>query len=419
MLKINRATKLNQQLAEAHPAAFQCLSSLGRRLFFPQGIPVQAAEAKNCRFNATIGQLSDDFGKALPLPVMAESISGLSNEEVFLYQAQGGRKDLRQLWKERIEKEFKATISTPVTCMGLTQGLSIASDLFVDSDTDVLLPNPRWGNYDLIFDTRSQGRIVTYELMSGEGDDPSKWSFNLAGIAQAISKIQKKGVLVLNIPSNPVGYTPNLNECKQLIDVIRSAKKPLVILLDEAYKGMEWDDGCIKHSLIQELSSLEPERFLVLKIDGATKEMFFFGGRIAFMTFVCGPEAAAILEEKVIASIRSSVSALPSPSQAMMIKALKSPKLDAEVAEIRAMLKERYLCLKDILESSSLTHWKFNSAFFVLIDTPNGAEETRIKLLEHDVGVVSVASIGAIRLSYSTVPKENLAELISIIEKYI
>jgi aspartate/methionine/tyrosine aminotransferase len=83
------------------------------------------------------------------------------------------------------------------------------------------------------------------------------------------------------------------------------------------------------------------------------------------------------------------------------------------------MLKERYLCLKDILASSPLSHWKFNSAFFVLLDAPNGAEEARLRLLEHGVGVVSMPSVGAIRLSYSTVPEENLPELISIIEKYI
>lgn len=418
---MNRAEKLNQRLAEEHPAAFQCLSPLGRRLFFPQGVPVQAAEARNCQFNATIGQLLNDSGKASPLPSMSEAISGLTNEEVFQYQAQGGRKDLRQLWKEKILDAVDCSnISTPVTCMGLTQGLSIAADLFVDENTDVLLPNPRWGNYDLIFGVRQMGNIINYKVMDGgEGEKPSSWTFNISGIARAIAQIRHKGVLVINIPSNPVGYTPTWDEVKQLVAVIKASKKPLTIVLDEAYKGMEWEEGIVNHSLIQELRDLDPEKFLVMKIDGATKEMFFFGGRIAFVTFVCSSKAAEILEEKVIGAIRSSVSALPSPSQALTIKALQSPTMLKETLEIRQMLRERYLRLKELLATSPLRNWKYNSAFFTLISAPNGAEKTRLRLIEQGVGVVSVPSVESIRLSYSTVPKEDLEPLIRIIEKNI
>ena len=255
---MTRLEKLNQRLLKEHPAAFHCLSPLGKRLFFPQGVPVQAAQAKDCRFNATIGQLLNDSGKASPLPSMAEAISGLSNEEVFQYQPQGGRKRLRELWKKKILQEVDCQdISTPVTCMGLTQGLSIASDLFVDENTDVLLPNPRWGNYDLIFGVRQTGNIINYKVMDGPGDDPFEWKFNVSGIARAISKIRHKGVLVLNIPSNPVGYSPSWEEVTQLVEAIKTAKKPLTIVLDEAYKGMEWEEGIINHSLIQELKMLD------------------------------------------------------------------------------------------------------------------------------------------------------------------
>lgn len=417
---MNRADKLNEDLKQKHPAALRCLSPLGQRLYFPQGVPVQAAQAKNCQFNATIGQLQDDFGHASPLPSMARHVSGVSIEEVFQYQAQGGRQDLRQLWKERILQEVSCeNISTPVVCMGLTHGLSIAADLFVDQNTDVLMPDPRWGNYDLIFGVRRLGNIINYKVMDGEGEQPSRWSFNISGIARAIAKIRHKGMLVLNIPSNPVGYTPNFSEVQQLVEVIKGATKPLTIVLDEAYKGMEWEDEILKHSLIQELSTLDPEKFLVIKIDGATKEMFFFGGRIAFVTFVCSPDVAEILEEKAIGAIRSTVSALPSPSQALTIKALQSPTLVSETAAIREMLRERYSVLKELLIQSPLQNWQYNSAFFTLVSAPNGAEETRLRLIEKGVGVVSVPSVNSIRLSYSTVPKEDLEPMIRIIERNI
>ena len=157
-------TKLNTILRVEHPAALTVMTELGKRLYFPKGVPVQAGEAKKagCPFNATIGELKGEDGKALPLPSMQETIVNLSPEESFLYQAQGGRPDLRQAWSNHISDEMPKSYSLPVACMGLTHGLSICADLFVDSQTDVLLPSPRWGNYDVIFGMRPQGRIHNY-----------------------------------------------------------------------------------------------------------------------------------------------------------------------------------------------------------------------------------------------------------------
>lgn len=408
--------KLNSTLAIHHPAALAVMTDLGKRLYFPKGVPVQAAQAKKagCPFNATIGELKGETGAALPLPSMKETIVGLSAEESFLYQAQGGRKDLREAWSKRIAAEMPTSHSLPVACMGLTHGLSICADLFVDSDTDVLLPAPRWGNYDVIFGMRPQGRIHNYTVMK-EASDVRNSGFNIEGIQQALTKIQHKGVLVLNIPSNPVGYTPTPDEVNELVKAIEASTKPLVIVLDEAYKGMEWSSDSVQGSIANSLAHLDPKKFLVVKVDGATKELFFFGGRIGFVTFLCNAEAAPVLEEKVIASIRSTVSALPSPSQAMVLKALQSETLDAEVKEIRGLLYRRYQTLKTAMDARNIQYFPFNSAFFVLVRTPIDAEEMRQYLLTKGVGVVSVPAQQAIRVSYSTVSVENIPSMINII----
>ena len=408
--------KLNSTLAIHHPAAFAVMTDLGKRLYFPKGVPVQAAQAKEagCPFNATIGELKGEDGAALPLPSMQETIVGLSPEESFLYQAQGGRKDLREAWSKHIQEEMPASYSLPVACMGLTHGLSICADLFVDSDTDVLLPAPRWGNYDVIFGMRPQGRIHNYTVMK-EAVDVRDSGFNIEGIQHALKKIDRKGVLVLNIPSNPVGYTPTPDEVNDLVQAIEASTKPLVIILDEAYKGMEWSSDSVQGSIANSLAHLDPERFLVVKVDGATKELFFFGGRIGFVTFLCNPQAAPVLEEKVIASIRSTVSALPSPSQAMVLKALLSKTLDEEVKEIRGLLYKRYQTLKTAMDARNIPYFPFNSAFFVLVRTPIDAEEMRRYLLTKGVGVVSVPAQQAIRVSYSTVSVEKIPRMIDII----
>ena len=64
-----------------------------------------------------------------------------------------------EAWSQHIRHEMPEAYSLLVACMGLTHGLSICADLFVDSSTDVLLPAPRWGNYDVIFGMRPQGEF--------------------------------------------------------------------------------------------------------------------------------------------------------------------------------------------------------------------------------------------------------------------
>ena len=47
-------SRLNASI-EAHlPAAWRCLSPLGRRFYFPVDIPAQSAEARGTAINATI-----------------------------------------------------------------------------------------------------------------------------------------------------------------------------------------------------------------------------------------------------------------------------------------------------------------------------------------------------------------------------
>ena len=137
------ATQLNQTLQ--HHLAFRCLSD-SDDAFISQMAFRAGNAARNARFNATIGQLTNDEGLAMPLPSMAKFIDGLTEEEVFLYTAQGGRPDLRAAWQTRIKGAHQTPMSLPVSCAGLTHGLSLVADLFVDEQTSVLLPAPRWEN---------------------------------------------------------------------------------------------------------------------------------------------------------------------------------------------------------------------------------------------------------------------------------
>lgn len=399
------ATALNEILHREHPAAARCLTPMGQRLYFPKGITAQAADASRCEVNATIGQLTDGHGRALPLPAMSRHIVGLTDEEVFLYASQGGRKDLRAAWQARLRHLSNGSISLPIVTNGLTHGLGVVAELFCDAETRVLLPSPGWGNYTNIFGIRGGAPIDPYTTLL-----PDPWRLAVDALAAKLQAAAgQRTVLVLNFPSNPTGYTPTRQEGAALLEALRAAPGPLVVVCDDAYQGMFWEDNLMEEGLFARLCEVsDPERLLPIRIDGATKELFFFGGRLGFITFGAPPEAAKVLEEKTRALLRFSVSSMAAPSQAMVMSALRERDLAKQQEAIRSVLRRRYRTFKDAFEAADLSCWPFNSAFYALVKVGADAEAVRQRLLKQGIGVIAIPKHHAVRVSYSTVPEEAL-----------
>jgi len=409
---MNPSEELNETLAAHHPAAHACLSRVGRRMFFPLGIPAQAQQAKTATINATIGQLTDGAGGAMPLPSMASKMSELSMEDATLYAAQGGNKALRAAWKARIEAVGPGPKSDPFCTVGLTHGLSLLADMFVDDDTDVLLPGPGWGNYNLIFYTRGGGRIIRYPVLeNGE--------FAQHAIAEALQSVRSKAVLVLNFPGNPTGYTPSDAELAPWLDAIRNSPKPVVVICDDAYNGFVYESDRIRRSPFFELADADPSRVLTVKVDGATKELCFFGGRVGFVTFGTDGPAAKALDSKIKGMARANVSSGPAISQAIVLAALADPNLEAERTTLMEECTARYRMLKRCLIEANIPHEPFNSGFFALIPVVGDSDALRLRLLDQGVGVVALPKLGAIRIAYSSTSVEDIPALVKAIAQNI
>ena len=137
---MSEADRLNAILEQEAPAAHAMLSAVGRRAAFPLGNPAQSAEARGTRLNATIGQVTDGDGQAMPLPSMAERLSALDGRKAFLYSPQAGHPDLRKAWQvrqRRLAADSAVPTSLPLVTHGLTQGLSMVADLFADRARDL------------------------------------------------------------------------------------------------------------------------------------------------------------------------------------------------------------------------------------------------------------------------------------------
>lgn len=405
------ARHLNAVIRAHAPAAAARLSRLGQRIWFPRGVPAQAAEARDCPINATIGQITDGHGGALPLDTLARLSGCLPAEEVFFYAPQGGTLELRHKWRERIVARAPTRASLPVVTSGLTHGLSMLADLFIDSDTDVLLPAPCWGNYRLIFGVRADGRLRDYPVIRGEG-------FDVEGLQQAIAACTRPSVLVLNLPSNPVGYSPTLAEADAIVAAIEASPVPLVVICDDAYHGMVWEEGLLAHSLFHRLSHCDPERVLAVKVDGATKELFFFGGRVGFVTFGAEGEAASALQDKLLGLARSSISTVSTPSQHVVLRALHDPLTTAQADAKQAQLADRYRRLKAGLDRAGVAYLPFNSAFFALVRVARPPHDVRRALLAEGVGVVAAPDAGAVRVSYASVADEDIDGLVAALARH-
>ena len=408
---MSEAKRLNAAIQAHNPAAGALLSGLGRRIWFPNGVPAQARDARDCPINATIGQVTNGAGGAVPLPVLAESSPALPPESVFLYSPQGGNRQLRQRWRDQIVSRAPTRAGLPVVTCGLTHGLSLVGDLFIDPGTEVLLPSPCWGNYRLLFGVRREGQLRPYQVVEGDG-------FNVAGLRRMLAECSGPAVLVLNLPSNPVGYSPTLAEADAIVDAIASSPVPLVVICDDAYHGMVWEDGLQPRSLFHRLSHLDPARVLAVKIDGATKELFFFGGRVGFITVGTEGEAADALQAKLLGLARSSVSTVSTASQALVLKALNSPDTEPQRAELLAKLETRYRRFKAGLDAAGLSYMPFNSAFFALIRVARPAHDVRRAMLADGVGVVAVPDAGAVRVSFASVADDQIDGLVAALARH-
>ena len=414
------AEQLNRNLAD-HPV-LDLLSDFGRRLYFPRGVVAQTAEAARDahRFNATVG-MATDGAEPLYLNSIRRLLPDLSPEEIFAYAPTGGLPELRGRWRDEIADKnpgLRGPASLPMVTSGLTHGITVAADLFVERGDLVIVPDLFWGNYRLIVEERRRARLGTVPFYDANG------GLGVDALAGALGEIPAggKAVLVLNFPNNPTGYTPTTGEMAALADLLRAAAgrgANLVVLCDDAYFGLFFESESCRESLFAYLADAD-ERLLAVKVDGATKENYVWGFRIGFLTFAARGltgEHFAALEQKVMGAVRSSVSSSSMLAQSLLLRAMRTGTYHAEQQANLAVIAERYRRVRAILgaragDGGPLQPLPFNSGYFLTLRVAGGkAEVLRQELLRRrGVGTISVGD-DFLRVAFSTVASADLEAL--------
>ncbi len=422
------AQELNHILLTNNPSIYHMLSNLGQRLYFPKGILSQSAEAreKAYRFNATIG-IAMEQGTSMYLPCIHALLHEMHPNDVYPYAPPAGKPALRDRWyKKQLDENPRMRerhVGRPIVTSALTHGLSLVGDLFVDPGDLVLLPDKYWGNYRLIYEIRRGAKLVTYPLFNEHG------KFNVTGLSDSLHTCSQshKALVILNFPNNPCGYSITPAEAEAIVQVLVASADTgisLIVILDEAYFGLFYEDNLLTESLFGYLANRH-ERILVVKLDGATKEEFMWGFRLGFLTYGAGgsgdlEQIYAALEKKTMGAIRGYVSSSSHLAQTMVLKALEHPDFPRQRAEKIQILRRRAKKVQEVLQHPAYekvwSAYPFNAGYFMCLRLKHiSAEQLRVHLLQqYGVGVIA-SGPNDIRIAFSCIDEEAIPLLFQIL----
>ncbi|MBN2612686.1 MAG: aminotransferase class I/II-fold pyridoxal phosphate-dependent enzyme [Bacteroidales bacterium] len=411
-----QAEELNVVIREKNNTLFEMLSDRGKNIFFPKkGILGQTADAKGKKINATIGAAVEDDGSPMRFRSI-EKLLNISPSLAFPYAPSFGRPEIRKKWKEMIYEKNPSLkgieISLPVVTNALTHALSIVGYMFINPGDTVLVSDLFWGNYNLIFSNAYGTKIEKFNLFK---DD----SFDLASFEQALATMKPgKKVVLLNFPNNPAGYTPTVQEVKGIVTAIqKEAEKgnQMVIIMDDAYFGLVFQEGIEKESVFAFLANLH-ENILTIKVDGPTKEDYVWGFRVGFITYGIknGDKALYdVLEAKTAGAVRGNISNACNLSQSLLMAAFDSDSYNQEKLEKYNILFKRFLKVQETLKKQEYKEYfralPFNSGYFMCVKLKDGIDGEKLRHLllnKYDTGIINMSNV--IRIAFSSVAEKDI-----------
>jgi len=441
---------------------WNAFSDYGKSIFQPNGVFYWSGRAKKeANIIGTIGAIlgpeneleNVESDKTITFYVpMIKDVVTCDPQMIVPYTPITGNPELRKIWRDWIiykgknsrnlpsgQVDLTGKLTLPVVVPGLSFGIFAATRLFVNSGEEIIAPNKFWDNYVAIIERQCGGKITTFEMFE---DMDGKLEYNLSGMKENILKSfdsQQKAVLLLNFPSNPTGYMPNASsvlKMKQtLVECVETHQKPIVVIFDDAYEGWVYNNNAINVSVFYELTGLH-ELIIPIKIDGATKEILMYGGRMGAFTLGLHEkwyeadlkdEFCEEFQNKVKGTIRSTISNSNTYTQNLVLQMFKKG-FDV-VLESRKkvvdLMGERYRMINKLLSEpmQGATMDPNGGAFFLLlnIDKKVKASDVNIHLLKHyQTGFIPLEDeknrLNALRIAFSSIPVSKIPKAVENIK---
>jgi aspartate/methionine/tyrosine aminotransferase len=316
----------------------------------------------------------------------------------------------------------------------------VTCSLLLNEGESIISPNKRWGNYDNIITRNIGAEIESFDFFREK-------KLNIEGIKEAImtvAKKQDKVLLILNFPNNPTGYVPTLTEAQELIDglkeVQKEIEKPIIVLVDDAYEPYIYSDDVKTTSIFYDLMDLK-EDIIPIKLDGISKELFMYGGRIGSITIGLKEAWADTDEElenlkselnnKLEGLNRSTISNCNRFYQILTMEMFKEKGTEQILQhreKIRKLLQARYKKINKefkMIRDEKISVDPNSGGFFLFAnldpDKIKASEFANHLLEKYKVGVIPIEkpdiNINGIRIAYCSIDLEKISEFVDRIRK--
>ena len=345
----------------------------------------------------TLGQ--PDF----PVPkVVKEALINAVNEDKTVYTENAGilplRKEISQyLMKRGIDYSADEICIT----VGGSEAIFTILTALINEGDNVLIPTPAYPAYENIVNILG-GNVVSYGL----NDD---FSINIENLKALIKENQIK-VLVLSLPSNPLGTILTKEEKDELIKII--ANNNIFVVTDEMYESLIYEEY---YSVAEEKEILDK----VIYISGFSKMFSMTGLRVGYFA------AQKQLMDEIMKVHQYNVSCATSICQWAALEGLRNGLDDVE--NMRNVLRERKDYVISELRNMGLEVNEPKGAFYVFPSIKKfnmSSEEFCLKLLnEEKIACVPGSSFGIggegyIRISYCY-SMEELKKALLGLKKFI
>ncbi len=223
--------------------------------------------------------------------------------------------------------------------LGGTGALKVGADFLkrLLPDAVVAISNPSWENHRALFESAG------FPVQNYRYYDATSHGIDRAGLLQDLNELPARSIVVLHACChNPTGVDLNLNDWKQILEVLRA--RDHVPFIDIAYQG--FGDSIEEDAAAVRLFAESGMTFFVSS--SFSKSFSLYGERVGALSMVTQSrdESARVLSQ-VKRVIRTNYSNPPTHGAIVVASVLNSPELramwEAELGEMRSRIREMRL----------------------------------------------------------------------------
>ena len=367
--------------------------------------------------NSTSGMLFDEDNKLYTFHSVKKAMSELTYETMFKYSDTSGSQRFKDsiiswMFGDKIDafsSFHKGVVATP----GGSGAISLTYSTYLNRGDKVLLPKVMWETY-ITYAEERECSYLTYELF----DENSR--FNLNSIKESIDQLkeQENVLLIINDPcQNPTGFCMNDEDYDNLINLLNSYSRNIVLLMDVAYFDYYSSNGDIVRERFAKLSRLNDNILLIFAFSGS-KTFGLYGLRVG--AAICLSRNEKEIEffkncyEYIARGTWSSVSTLGTGLiEELVLNDEYKELFKEEVKTMSQLMEERTNIFLEEAKRVNLDTLPYERGFFICV--PTSSPVKLMDSLKKD-NVYVIVTKTCIRIALCAINKDECRRLPSIIK---